>query len=115
MEIIEDSEERIGFISNAQEGIPQLFDSDGEATDTYLDDDARIPRCLAEGEVLVIMEVGREEMRYLKGYAVAINWDGKVCHVSLDEISAHTCWAINISVRRQTFAVTTQTNHQLER
>jgi len=86
VEIIEDSEGRIGFISNAEGGIPELFDEDGEPTDTYLDYDERLPRHLAEGEVLVIYEIGREKMRYLIGHAVAVNWDGRVCHVSLDDI-----------------------------
>lgn len=85
VQIIEDDEERIGFISNAQEGIPSLVDDDGEYRCT-VDEDERLPKFLAEGEVLVIYEIGRESMRYLIGYAVAINWDGKVCHTSLDEI-----------------------------
>ena len=86
VEIIEDSEERIGFISNAEEGIPQLINDEGEHTDTYLDNDERLSRHLAEGEVLVIYEIGREKMRYLIGLAVAVNWDGRVCHISLDDI-----------------------------
>lgn len=85
VDIIEDSEERIGFISNAEEGIPSLVTDDGDYQHT-IDEDERLPRLLAEGEVLVIYEIGREKMRYLIGYAVAINWDGRVCHVSLDDI-----------------------------
>lgn len=85
LQVIEDDHGRIGFISNHAEGIPRHMDDEGY-TEMWVDDDPRIPKLMAEGEVLVIMEVGRESMRYLKGYAVAINWDGKVCHVSLDEI-----------------------------
>ena len=85
VQIIEDDEERIGFISNADFGIPHFVNDEGDYTHT-LDEDERVPKHLAEGEVLVIYEIGREKMRFLVGYAVAINWDGRACHVSLDEI-----------------------------
>ena len=51
-----------------------------------LDEDERLAKHLAEGEVLVIYEIGREKMRYLVGFALAINWDGRSCHVTLDEV-----------------------------
>ena len=86
VEIIEDSEKRIGFLSNAEEGIPGLI-SDGDYLHT-IDEDSRLPSHLAEGEVLVIYEIGREKMRFLNGFAVAVNWDGRVSHVSLDQIYA---------------------------
>lgn len=82
VQIIEDDEERIGFISHMDTGMP-CHNSTGD----HIDHDAeRVGKHLAEGETLVIMEVGAEKMRYLNGYAVAINWDGRVCHTYLDEI-----------------------------
>ena len=86
LQIIEDDDERIGFISQYQEGVPRHIDNDGEYSDMYIDDDPRIPKLMAEGEVLVIIEIGQDKMRYLRGYAVAVNWDGRVCHSSLEDI-----------------------------
>lgn len=85
VEIIEDIEKRIGFLSNAEEGIPSLISDDGDYLHT-IDEDSRLPSHLAEGEVLVIYEIGREKMRYLNGFAVAVNWDGRVSYLSLDQI-----------------------------
>ena len=85
LQIIEDDQGRIGFISQYAEGIPRHMDDEGY-TEMWVDDDPRIPKLMAEGEVLVIIEVGRESMRYLRGYATAVNWDGRACHVSLDDI-----------------------------
>ena len=81
VQIIEDDEERIGFISHEEGGMPLQ-----NSTDATLDEDERLAKHLAEGEVLVIYEIGREKMRYLVGFALAINWDGRSCHVTLDEV-----------------------------
>jgi len=47
-----------------------------------------LSRHLVEGEVAVLMEVGQEKMRYLIGFACAVNWRGKLISVSLNEIYA---------------------------
>lgn len=41
---------------------------------------------LAFGQVAVVMEVGTEKMRYLNGYAVAVNHRGRIVEVSLNQI-----------------------------
>ena len=41
---------------------------------------------LQEGSVAVLMEVGAEKMRYLVGYAQAVDSDGQVETISLDDI-----------------------------
>lgn len=41
---------------------------------------------LAEGEVAVLQEVGAEKLRYLVGYAVAVNHRGEKLAVSIDDI-----------------------------
>ena len=81
VEVIEDEEERIGFLSNTESGLPMHKEDD-----TDIDDDARIPKLLKEGEVLVIQVIGWESMRYLVGYSIAINWDGRICSCNIDEI-----------------------------
>jgi len=37
-------------------------------------------------EVAVVVEIGSEKMRYLNGYACAVNWEGKRIQVALSDI-----------------------------
>ena len=41
---------------------------------------------LADGEVAILMTTGAEKLRYLTGYAVALNADGRRLDVNLDNI-----------------------------
>lgn len=41
---------------------------------------------LADGEVAILQEVGAEKLRYLVGYAVAVNHRGETLAVSIDEV-----------------------------
>ena len=41
---------------------------------------------LAEGEVAILEEIGTEKLRYLVGYAVAVNHRGEKLAVSIDDI-----------------------------
>lgn len=41
---------------------------------------------LAPGEVAIFMEVGAEKLRYLSGYACAVNSDGDFLQVTLNDI-----------------------------
>jgi transcriptional antiterminator Rof (Rho-off) len=43
---------------------------------------------LADGEVAVAMEAGAEKLRYVNGFAFAVNAAGDVRSVSLDDIYA---------------------------
>ena len=86
LDIIEDDDGRIGFLSRTEDGFPRMLEPDEHDEHGYINDDTRIPECLHDDEVLVIMEIGNEKMRYLIGYALAINSDGRQCSVSLDEI-----------------------------
>ncbi len=47
---------------------------------------AELAEHLAEGEVAILEEVGAEKLRYLVGYAVAVNYLGETLSVSIDEI-----------------------------
>lgn len=47
---------------------------------------AELSEHLAEGEVAVLEEVGAEKLRYLVGYAVAVNYKGETPSVSIDEV-----------------------------
>ena len=45
-----------------------------------------LSRHLVKGEVAILMEVGSEKMRYLIGYACAVNAAGQFIEISLTEI-----------------------------
>lgn len=61
------------------------FDELGE-DEGEIDLHAELAGHLAEGEVAVLEEVGAEKLRYLVGYAVAVNHRGEKLAVSLDDI-----------------------------
>ncbi len=91
-----------GVIARREDGNPERFallveDGDnggwpGWRYDEREDDEeeidlrAEITGHLDEGEVAVLEEVGAEKLRYLVGYAVAVNHRGEKLTVSLDDI-----------------------------
>lgn len=55
----------------------------------YTDDEwdwEEVAEILVEGQVLVVMEIGAEKLRYLTGVAVAITWDGRSTYLVLSGI-----------------------------
>ena len=72
VEMIEDDKGRVGFL--AQEGIPSTYmpdDTGGEPEE--VDFIGELAGHLADHEVMIVMGTGYEKMRYLVGYAIAIN------------------------------------------
>lgn len=66
-------------------GLPNLrYDDEGE--DEEIDLYTELAGHLAEGEVAVLQEVGAEKLRYLVGYAVAVNHRGEKLSVSIDDV-----------------------------
>ena len=59
------------------------FDSD---TDKEIDFAAELAAHLDEGSVAVILETGAEKLRYLHGHAIAINAQGDLVQIALDDI-----------------------------
>jgi hypothetical protein len=59
-----------------------------EETDEYEDIDiyGQVAGHLAKGAVAVFQEVGAEKLRYLTGFAVAVNAEGETVEISLDDI-----------------------------
>jgi len=72
VEMIEDDKGRVGFL--AQEGIPStcMLADDGKEPEE-VDFVSELAAYLADNEVAVVMANGYEKMRYLVGYAIAIN------------------------------------------
>lgn len=57
-----------------------------DAEDDSLDIADEIAAHLADDSIAVIMEAGAEKMRYITGWAVAINSKGERVQISLDDI-----------------------------
>lgn len=74
---------RVGFHSEDGE-VPQR-DSEGDDR-TLIDCSEEIGAMLEDDEVMVVMEIGNEKLRYLFGYAWAIHSSGRSINVSIDEI-----------------------------
>jgi len=53
-----------------------------------IDIDAEIAKHLAPGEVFIYCECGAEKLRYLTGWATAVNEVGDTLHISIDDIYA---------------------------
>ena len=87
VEMIEDDKGRVGFL--AQEGIPSTFmpdDSGSEAEE--VDFVSELAGHLADHEVMIVMGTGYEKMRYLVGYAVAVNNKKERREIDLAQIYA---------------------------
>jgi hypothetical protein len=67
-------------------GWPTMRESDGEPGVEEFDFVFELAEHLAEDSVAVLEEVGHEKLRYLVGYAVAVNHLGEEIYVSLDEV-----------------------------
>ncbi len=69
-----------------EEGIPDTRAvSDGDSDDS-LDLVKEVSRHLQEDSVAIFMECGAEKLRYLAGYAVAVNHEGRAVEVGINDI-----------------------------
>jgi hypothetical protein len=87
LEVIRDAEGRVGLLSDHEYGGWPDFKYD-EATDETQECDLfqDVAAHLQEGSVAVFMEVGAEKLRYLTGFALAVNSQGETVETSLDGI-----------------------------
>jgi hypothetical protein len=82
----------VGFLGQSEYGgLPSyLIEEDGNTGEEIeLDSDdfyKELAEHLKDGEVAVMIESGAEKLRYITGYAVAVNSKGKVVSVTLDDI-----------------------------
>jgi hypothetical protein len=79
----EDKPDRYGFLLDGPLPTGRI-DSRGEWIET--DFLGELSRLLAPREVAVVMEVGSEKMRYLVGYAAAVNARGQRIQIALSDI-----------------------------
>lgn len=74
-------------------------------TDEEIDIADQLSKHLAEGQVAVLMTAGAEKLRYITGYAIAVNADGDVVSVSLDDIYAKAAESFKVAESAITQAV----------
>lgn len=66
-------------------GLPSIMDDEnGDAQDVEFMEELR--KHLIPGSVAIVQEVGSEGMRYLTGYAMAINSKGKIVSIGIEDI-----------------------------
>ena len=75
----------VAFYTNGEGGFDNCYINEaGDPVDG--DIEGELAKLLVPGEVAVLMSIGNEKMRYLDGYAVAINSDGFRKAVNLTDI-----------------------------
>jgi hypothetical protein len=75
------------FCLLADEGFPTFKPSeDGVTENDEIDITSEIANHLYPGEIAIIFENGREGMRYLSGYSTAVDSNGSLVCVNLDDI-----------------------------
>lgn len=86
IELIEEKPGRVILLSHGEGGWPTSYYDEDLDDMVTVDLTATIAGVLAEGEVAVLMEVGAEKLRYLIGYATAINAAGETRTLGLEGI-----------------------------
>lgn len=76
----------VGFLCDSEQGIPTTLVNEDTGFDDDVDFIGELSQQLADGAVAVVMEAGYEKMRYLAGYAVAVNAAGEQVSINLHEI-----------------------------
>jgi hypothetical protein len=88
------------LVEDGEDGSWPAWRHDEEGEDEEIDLYTELAGHLAEGEVVVLQEVGAEKLRYLVGYAVAVNHCGEKLAVSIDDIYEkvrEAGWGSNVS------------------
>ena len=74
------------LLGNGESGWPSFY-LDEDDNDVEIDVVSLVSEHLADEEVAIFVEVGSEKLRYLDGFAVAINNKGETRSLSLDSIT----------------------------
>jgi hypothetical protein len=69
-----------------QNGWPSWRPGEGDGEDTEIDLAQEIAAHLVDGHVAILMEAGAEKVRYVSGWAMAVNSKGETESVSLQDI-----------------------------
>jgi len=73
------------LIFDEASGVPSFYlnDDDEDIEVDFIDD---VSKHLTDDSILVLQAIGNEKMRYLTGYAVAVNNKGESVSISIDNI-----------------------------
>lgn len=101
----EDEEGRVAFFGADSDsgGWPQTENEDGSELVPFNPAVTICPH-IAEGEVLVCMEVGFERQRYVTGYASAYDHSGRVTYITLQDIYRKASEAFEVNMANITAA-----------
>jgi hypothetical protein len=75
-----------GLLSDDESGWPTTLYDEVTGDDDYVDFVGMVAEHLAQDHVAIFMESGHEKLRYVAGFAVAVNSKGETQRVTLDEI-----------------------------
>jgi hypothetical protein len=85
MQSQENGEHYVGFISESDGGLNfEAYDDSGEILPGNITED--LAKLLYEDDVAIFMEIGNEKMRYLSGFAYAVNAKGEEKKIDLGDI-----------------------------
>jgi hypothetical protein len=79
-----DKEDTFAILFDGESGIPTSREVDGDYDDIDFMDE--LSKHLADDEVAILHEAGAEKLRYINGFAIAINNKAERRVVSLDDI-----------------------------
>lgn len=82
-ELVTDRHGRVAVLSHTGRGDWMYYDED---TDTDVDVTDTVVEHLASGEVAVFESIGYEKLRYLNGYATAVNSLGDVVTIDIGDV-----------------------------
>lgn len=82
-----DKEDTFGFLFDGESGVPTSREVDGDYDDIDFMDE--LSKHLADDEVAILHEAGAEKLRYINGFAIAINNKAERRVISLDDIYIH--------------------------
>lgn len=87
-EVVSGSDGKVAVLARNESGgwVEYVWADEAGEEDTEVDVVDLIAEHLVDGEVAVAQSVGQEKMRYLAGYAVAVNNTGDRVQISLDDI-----------------------------
>lgn len=89
---VREKEDRIALIP--EDYWPTTIDGETDEDTVDFNIATYVGQHLVEGEVAVFMTIGYEGLRYLVGFAEAVNWEGEFIIVSLNDIydEVHKAW-----------------------
>jgi hypothetical protein len=79
-----DKEDTFAILFDSESGVPTSREVDGDYDDIDFMDE--LSKHLADDEVAILHQAGAEKLRYINGYAIAVNNKGERRTISLDDI-----------------------------